>query len=215
MPPTLVNMAVGVLLGVALLGRAFDRESLLLVAVVAGLPDLDAVVSLFIVGATNAVLHSVFIPGFAATALYWDTNLRVESWVSRHAGRYGVRVAWVAIATYTIAGIGIDLFNVESVAVLYPVSTKYFAIVGQLVVSSQEGLIQTYVQLGTGGLDVASPGSIGTYHVESWINPTAGTGNPAGVGRRLRVVESGWQLVVVVTALIAAPAKWIMDERTD
>lgn len=211
MPPTLVSIALGVLLGVALLGPALNRRSLAIVAVAAGLPDLDMVVSLFIAGATNAVLHSAFVPTAAAALLYWETNHRRESWMAVHAGWSGVRVAWIAIAAYAIAGIGIDLFNVEGVAVLYPVSTRYYAIVGQIVASTQEGLIQTYVQFGNGWFEIASPGTTANHHIETWINPTPGTGNPAGVERRLRVVDSGWQLVLLLAALATASAKRVFN----
>jgi len=50
MPPTLVNVAVGALVGVALLGAAFDRRSIGLVAVAAAVPDLDAALGLVAVG---------------------------------------------------------------------------------------------------------------------------------------------------------------------
>lgn len=211
MPPTLVNVAVGVLLGVALLGAAFDRRSVAVVAVAAALPDLDAPLSLVIHGATNAVLHSVFVPLTAAALLYWDTEHRETSWLHGRYGWYGVRVAWVAVAAYAVAGIAPDLFNVESAAVLYPLSDRYFAIVGQFTLSTQEGVIQTYVEVADGWLEVQSRGTTETYHVESWANPTPGTDNPPGIDRRWRLVDSGWQAVVVVTAGAALPAKHLLE----
>lgn len=201
MPPTLVNVAVGVLVGVALLGAAFDRRSLAIVAVAAALPDFDAVLGLLIPGATNALLHTVFIPAGAAALLYWDTKLRDESWLRSRYGWYGIRVGWVAIASYAVAGIGLDLFNVEAVALLYPISETYFAIVGRFVLSTQEGVIQTYVEFGDGWLEVATRSSPG---VDPWVNPSDGD-------RKIRIVDSGWQVVVVVTAIAAAPAKAIVE----
>jgi hypothetical protein len=210
MPPTLVTVAVGVLLGVALLGAAFDRRSLALVAVVAALPDLDAVLSLWIRGATNAALHTVFIPLGAAVALYYDTA-REESWLRARYGWYGVRVAWVTVAVYAVAGIGMDLFNVESAAVLYPLSDRYFSVVGRLVLSTQEGVIQTYLEVGDGWLAAASSGTTETRHVPSWVNPTPGTDNPPDADRTVRIVDSGWQLVVVVAAAAAVPARFLVE----
>jgi len=209
MPPTLVTVAVGVLLGVALLGSAFDRRSILLVAVVAALPDLDAVLSLWIPGATNAVLHSVFIPLAAAALLYYDTA-RGESRLYGRYGWHGVRVAWVAVAVYAVAGIGMDLFNIESAAVLYPLSDRYFSIVGKLVLSTQEGVVQTYVKVGDGWLAAATQGTMETRHVPSWVNPTPGTDNPPDADRTVRIVDSGWQLVVVATAAAAVPARYLV-----
>lgn len=196
-------------MGVALLGGALNRRSLVVVTLAAALPDLDAALSLYVAGATNAVLHSGFVPVAAAVLLYWETDRRSGSWIAERIGPAGIRVAWVAIAAYAIAGIGLDLFNVEGVAVLYPVSTRYYAIVGQLVASTEAGLIQTYVQLGNGWVDIASPGTTANHHIATWINPTPGPGNPSGVERRLRVVDSGWQLVLLLTALVAVPVKWL------
>jgi len=200
MPPTLVSLAVGVLLGVALLGSAFDCRSLAVVALAAIVPDVDALLSLVILGSTNAVLHTIFIPAVAAGVLYYDTDQRETSWLRSHYGWKGVRVAWVAVASYAIAGIGLDLFSSESVALLYPFSDRYYAIVGRFIISTQEGLIQTYVEFGDGWFEIASPGTTATHHVESWLNP-------GDRERRLRVLESGWQAVVVLTALAAIPAK--------
>lgn len=214
MAPTLVTVAVGVLLGVALLGEAFDRRAIAVVAVAAALPDLDAVVSLVVPGATNALLHSLFIPTAAALLLYVDTERRSTSILRDRYGWYGVRVAWVAVAAYAVAGIGLDLFNVESAAVLYPLSNRYYAVVGRFVLSTHEGVIQTYVQFADGWLKVASPGTTGTHHVQTWVNPTAGPDDPWGARRSLRLVDSGWQLVLVVTAVAAVPVKHLLERDT-
>ena len=200
MSPTLMSLAVGVLLGIALLGAAFDRRSLAVAAFAAVAPDADALLSLFITGSTNALAHTIFIPTIAAALLYYDTTRRETSWLRDRYGWCGVRVAWVAIAAYGVAGIGLDLFSTESVALLYPLSDRYYAIVGKFVLSTQEGIVQTYLTVGDGWLGLASPGTTETHHVSSWITPGDGE-------RRLRVVESGWQTVVVLTAMAAVPAK--------
>lgn len=207
MAPTLVTVAVGVLLGVALLGEAFDRRAVAVVAVAAALPDLDALLSLVVPGATNAMLHSLFVPAAAAVLLYVDTVRRPESALRRRYGWYGIRVAWVAVAAYAVAGIGLDLFNVESAAVLYPLSDRYYAVVGRFILSTQEGIVQTYVSFADGWLTVASPGTTQTHHVKTWVNPTAGSDGLRAARRNLRIFDSGWQLVLVATAVAALPAK--------
>ena len=210
MPPTLVHVAAGVLLGVALLGAAFDRRSLAVVAVAAALPDLDALVVLVGFDATNALLHSAFVPLLGALAVYYDTEVREGSWLRSRYGWYGVRVAWVAVAAYAVAGVGPDLFTVESAAVLDPLSDRYYAVVGKLVLSTQEGVVQTYVEFGDGWLEVASPGTVGDHRVETWLAPGED-------GRRLRLVDSGWQAALVLTAAAAVPAKVLVEraERGD
>jgi hypothetical protein len=206
MPPTLVNAAVGLLLGVALLGAAFDRRSIVVVAAVAAAPDLDAALGAAGLGAANATLHSVFVPLFAATVLYYDTAVRERSWLGDRYGWYGVRLAWVAVAAYAVAGIGPDAFSPESAAFLYPISDRYYAVTGGFLLSTTEGIVQTYVGFGGGWPELASPGTVGTHHVDTWIDP-------AGEGRRLRIVESGWQAVLVVTAAVAVPAKALVERR--
>ena len=204
MLPTLVSVAVGVLLGVALLGAAFDRRSLAVVAVAAVLPDLDAAIALVVPGVANALLHTFFIPLLAAIAIYYDTERRDRSWLRSRYGWYGVRVAWVAVAAYAVAGIGADLFNVESAAVLYPLSDRYYAVVGKLVLSTQEGVVQTYVEFGDGWLEVASPGTVGDHHVSTWLDPGDGP-------REIRLVDSGWQAALVATAAAAVPARFLVE----
>jgi hypothetical protein len=207
MPTTLVSVAVGVLLGIGLLGAAFDRRSLAVVTLAAGLPDADAALAALGVGAANASLHSAFVVLGAAGLLYYETERREGSWLRARSGWYGVRVAWVAVAAYAVAGIGLDLFSSDAVALLYPLSDRYYAIVGKLVVSTQEGIVQTYVDFGGGWLGLASPGTVENHTVDSWLTP-------AGEERRLRLVESGWQAIVVLTAVAAIPAK-VLVERGD
>lgn len=202
MPPTLLSVAVGVLVGIALLGAAFDSRSLAVVAVAAGVPDVDAALSALGVGATNATLHSIFVVLAVAGVLYYDTEQRDRSWLRSRYGWYGVRVAWVALAASAVAGVGVDLFSTESVALFYPLSDRYYALVGKFVLSTQEGIVQTYIEVGNGWA-VASPGTTATHHVDSWWHPESGE-------RRLQLVESGWQAIIVVTAIAAIPAKLLV-----
>ena len=207
MPPTLVNIAVGILLGVALLGAAFDRRAITVVAFAAAVPDLDAIVGALGIGGANATLHSVFVPLGAAALLYYDTAVRDQSWLGDRYGWYGVRVAWVAIAAYAVAGIGPDAFSPESAAFLYPLSDRYYAVTGGFLLSTQNGIVQTYVAFGEGWLGLETPGTIASHHIETWIDP-------AGEERRVGIVESGWQAVLVVTAAAAVPVKAFV-ERLD
>ncbi|WP_460923452.1 metal-dependent hydrolase [Salinarchaeum chitinilyticum] len=203
MVPTLVAAAIAALLAAALLGPAFDRRSLGIVVLAGVLPDFDAVVSLVVYGATNAAFHTLLVPAIAGAVLYWDTNRRETSWLGQHYGWRGIRIAWVALAAYLVAGIGLDLFSPEGVNLFYPVHDRFYAVTGRLVYSTEDGLVQTYLTIGGDGfLAVGSPGTTATHHVESWINPTPGTGLEPGVERRLPLVEQGWQAIVVIAAIV-------------
>jgi hypothetical protein len=206
MAPTLVALAVGLLLAVALLGAAFDRRSAAIVAGAAVVPDLDAAFAVAGPGGPNATLHSVFVPLGAAAVLYYDTRVRERSRLADRWGARGVRVAWVAVAAYAVAGIGLDAATAEGVAALYPLSDRYYAVAGRFLLSTQEGIVQTYTS-GGGPLGLASPGTVDTYTVEAVLSTVEGE-------RRLRLVESGWQAIVVATALVAAAAKRL-TERSD
>jgi hypothetical protein len=201
MAPTLVAAAVAALLAAALLGPAFDRRPLAVVVLAGVLPDLDAALSLVIYGATNAAFHTLLVPAIAAGLLYWDTSRRERSWLRDRYGWRGIRVAWVALAAYLVAGIGLDLFSPAGANFLYPVHDRFYAVTGRLVYSTQDGLVQTYVEFEDGSLAVGSPGTTATHHVASWINPAPGTGWKTGVERRATFVENGWQTIVVVTAI--------------
>lgn len=214
MVPTLVAAAIAVLLAAALLGPAFDRRSLGIVVLAGVLPDLDAVASLAVYGATNAAFHTLFIPAIAGTVLYWDTTRRETSWLGQQHGWRGIRIAWVALAAYLVAGIGLDLFSPEGVNLLYPVHDRFYAVTGRLVYSTQDGLVQTHLTIGGEGfLAVGSPGTTATHHVESWINPTPGTGFESGVERRLPLVESGWQAIVVIAAIVVLAIRRTRSRR--
>ena len=204
MAPTLVNVAVGVLLGIALLGVVFDRRSIAIVGLAAALPDLDAAASLLVPGATNAAFHSLLLAAVVGGVLYWDTERRETSWLRDRYGFYGVRVAWVAFASFVVAGIAFDLVTSVGVALLYPLVDRYYVVSGRLVLSSQEGVVLTYFDLGEGWLALETTGRPSTHRIDTWITPTDGE-------RRLRLVESGWQLVVVLTSLAAVPAKYLLD----
>lgn len=201
MAPTLVAAAVAALLAAALLGPAFDRRALAVVVLAAVFPDLDAALSLVIYGATNAALHTLLIPAIAAGLLYWDTTYRDRSWLRDRYGWRGIRIAWVALAAYLVAGIGLDLFSPAGANLFYPIHDRFYAVTGRLVYSTQDGLVQTYVEFEDGSLAIGSPGTTANHHVASWINPTPGTGWKGGVERRATFVENGWQTIVVVTAV--------------
>lgn len=202
MAPTLVVAAVAGLLAAGLLGPAFDRRSVAVVVLAAVVPDFDAAISLVVHGATNAALHTLWIPAAAAVAIYWDTTRREHSWLGSRYGWRGVRTAWVAVAAYAVAGIGLDLFAGAGANLLFPVHDTFYAIDGKLLYSTQDGLIQSYVAVGGDGLvRIGSAGTTATHHVPTWINPTPGTGIDSGVERRATIVGAGWHVIVVLASV--------------
>ena len=205
MAPTLVSAAVGALLAAALLGSAFDRRSVAVVVAAALLPSLDAAASLVVPGATNALLHAVWAPLLVAGVLYWDTERRPAgaSALRDRVGPRGVRTAWVALASFVVAGIGSALFAGEGAALLYPLEDARYVVRGRLEFSTREGVVQTVIALGADGsgiLPLRSVGGAVADPVASWVNPDGRPGLDPGADREVRFVDGGWQLVVVAAA---------------
>lgn len=217
MAPSLVNAAFGALLAAALLGAAFDRRSVAVVVAIAVLPDLDAVASLAVPGATNALLHAVWLPLAAGVALYWDTRIGDDSRLRKRAGRRGVRVAWVALAAFLVAGIGPDLFGGEGVNLLYPLHDAYYLVDGGLLFSTEDGVVQTFVTFGAGGPGVLPLETLGTtesYAIASFANPDGRPGLSLGADRELDLVRTGWQLVVVASAVALLAVRFRRERRS-
>jgi hypothetical protein len=201
MPPTLVHAALAGLLGAGVLGRRLTPRSAAVVAVAGALPDLDAVLSPLWVGTHGAVLHNVFVPLGAAAALYYDTHHRERSIVEARWGTYGVAVGWTAVVVYVVAGIGLDLFNVDAAAVLWPIDRRFYLVVGRAAYSTQGGFVQTFVEFQAGWPPVLVE-SFGTGRFVATPLDTAPGPDPADAARVLQVVESGWQLLLLAAAAV-------------
>lgn len=215
MAPTLLNAAFGGLLAAALLGAAFDARSVAVVVAAALLPTLDAIASLVLGGAANALAHNVWVPLVLTGLLYWDTAIRERSALRERHGWRGVRVGWVALAGFSIAGIAPDLFVGSGVSLLYPVENVYYVIDGLLLFSTQDGVVQTFVS-GSGGpgvLPFESPGTTQTHAVPTVVNPDGRPGLALGDERELVVVDAGWQAVVVASAVASLVVRFRPRKR--
>lgn len=195
MPPTVVHAALAGLLAAGVVGRRLTPRRAAVVVGVGAAPDLDAVLALAWPGAHGAVLHTVFVPAVAALALYYDAHYRERSVVRTRWGAAGVAVAWTAVVAYAVAGIGLDLANVDAAAVLWPVDPRYYVVVGKLVYTSQGGLVQTFVDLQWAWPPVVVENVGGAHFVSSPFDVRPGP-DPADAVRVVDVVESGWQLLV-------------------
>ena len=201
-----MHAALGVVLAAAVLGPAFDRRAGVVAALAGAAPDLDAVFGLLAVpgglpvpeSTHGAVLHSVFIPGLAALAIYADAR-RGRRLRARY-GAAGVRLAWVAVLVYAVAGIGLDLFNVAAANPLWPLHDMFYGIIGQIQFTNQELFVQTYVRFDANGhaVYVGQQGDTGSRFLRSPFNPARGPNDSAE--RTFAVVDSGWQLLVLLTA---------------
>ena len=230
MPSLVVHVALAGLVGAALLGREFDRRSLVVVLLVPVIPDLDAFAGFVVPGGHRALLHTLLIPLGAAALLRYDTRGREISWLRGRYGPRGVRIAWVAVVVYAFAGIGPDLFTGGGANPFYPLHDQFYEVSGELGYSTTDGWVQTFVDLSPGAdssggssdggcahantdgggtrgrdqsaersIDLGQRGSTREVHIESGIDPMPGS-ECENVERRFPVVESGWQLLFVLTS---------------
>ena len=216
MPSLVVHVALAGLVGAALLGREFDRRSILLILFVPVIPDLDAFAGFVVPGGHRALLHTLLIPLGAAALLRYDTRIRQSSRLRGRYGPRGVRIAWVAVVVYAFAGIGLDLFTGGGANPFYPLHDQFYAVSGRLQYSTTKGWVQTFVDLnldaagdGSGGrvVEAGQRGSTGEVHVDSGVDPNRGA-EPENVERVFPVVRSGWQLLLVLTSAAVLAGKF-------
>jgi hypothetical protein len=198
MPSTVVHLALAGLLAAGLLGRAFGPRAVAVVFAATAIPDLDVFAGLLVAGTHRAALHTLLWPALAALLVWWDVN-REDSWLRGAYGDWGVRVAWVSILCVVVAGIGLDLVGAGA-NLLYPVVDQFYMLQGTLELSTQRGLVQTFVEFG----ESAGPKAIGStqeVHIRSGVDPTRGA-EPENVDRVFPVARSGWQLLLIVAGAI-------------
>jgi hypothetical protein len=214
-PSTVVHVALAALLAAALLGTAYDRRALLVVVGVTAAADLDAFGVFLFDGAHRALLHNFLLPVVAGLVLYAETSLRPASWVRGRFGDEGVHVAWVSVLAFAVAAVGLD-FVTNGVNALYPVVDQFYALNGKVELSTQKGLVQTFVELpspseGGGGGSIPAPESVGSTENVTYttgVNPSTEAGvEDASVERVFPVVRSGWQLLVVVAGVVVTVAR--------
>jgi len=202
MPSTLVHVAVGGLVGTALLGAAFDRRALALVLVAAAIPDLDTFVGLVLPGAHRSLLHTLLLPALMTVFLAADLR-RSRSRVRRRLGADGGRVAWAALAALAFGGVFPDLFT-NGVNAFYPLHDAFYTIDGKLLLSNQRGVVQTLVDLSP---PEPAP-TTETLHYSTGVDPSPGS-EPANVERVFPVFRNGVEFMLVVVSAVVVGARLV------
>lgn len=207
MPSLVVHLALAGLLAAALLGEELDGRALAVVFVVTAIPDLDVFAGFVIDGGHRSVLHNVWIPLIGALLLYSDTRAGAPSAVADRWGKRWIAVGWVCIAAYVIAGIGLDLLY--GVNPFYPIYDQFFKLTGELLYSTERGVIQTFADLGDSGL--GSSTEVG--HVSSGVDPSRGA-EPENVERVFPVARAGWELFLVCTSAVVLAIRLAVSGRS-
>lgn len=215
MPSTVVHVAIAGLLGLALLGDEFDTRAILIVMGVTALIDLDTLIGIYVPGTHRAALHNVWVVLIPGTLLLWDVKFRAESYVLDRWGEYGYRVAWVSLVAVLFAHILLDAFY-NGVNLFWPVYDRFIDLSGKLVVTTDRGLVQTFVELEseTNGVAVSPDTARGTTadtHYSTGFDPSRGDPDPA-VERVFPIAETGERFVLTVAGYLAVGYR-ILEER--
>jgi hypothetical protein len=198
-------MAFAGLLAAALLGEEFDARATAVVLGVTVIPDLDAFVSLVSTVGHRTALHTLVLPGLVALALLADTRWRERSDLLERYGDRGLRVAWMSVLALAVAGIGLDLVT-GGANPLWPIHDQFYRVSGKVELSTQRGLVQTFLDLDGGSPSPQSLGSSEEVFVSTGVDPQPGSESKT-VDRVFPVVRSGWQLLVLVVGTIVTAAK--------
>jgi hypothetical protein len=201
MPSTVVHLALAGLVAAGLLGTAFSRRSLAVVFAAVVFADLDAFLGMVVHGTHRAAFHTLLVPLVAAVLVLYDTRVREGSALVDRFGPTAPQVAWVTIAAYAVAAIGLDLFT-DGANPFYPVHDQFYRVNGKAILTNHEGFVQTFVDIGgdTGGGGGAM-GSTKDVHVNTGVDPTRGE-DPEGVRRIFPIAQAGWQLLLILTSVV-------------
>lgn len=228
MPSLVVHYAFVGLLAATLLGAAFDKRSLLLSFAVVTFPDVDAFIALVSPVGHRAATTNLVIPAVLALVLAADLYVREESAVRRRWGAYGVRVAWFCVLAYAVGHVLFDAVA-GGANLLWPLHDEFYVVRGKLELSSQRGIVQTFVEWpgetggasggsssGGGGPQLKSIGNTSTVQMDTAVDPNpGGSGDGGPVDRIFPVARSGWQLYLLVTGSLATAARFVVGHDLD
>lgn len=222
MPSTVVHVGFAALIGTALLSKHFDGRAIFVVMAAAAFPDIDTFIGLWVMeGAHRTVLHNVVFPSLALGVVWWDTRWRATSFIRDRAGEYGVRVAWVSIlGGWLVAHVLLDAFH-NGVNLFWPIYDQFIDLSGQLYLSDQQGLVQTFVTLDGEGLRIAEEhrrGGMGDTHYRTGID--LGPDAAPDAERKFPIADTGELFLLAVTGYLAAAYRiretgWVGDETSD
>jgi len=215
MPSTIVHMAFAGLIASALLGKHFGWKSVLVVMVVVAFPDLDSFIDLFAPYGHRVVFHNVWIPLLAGAAVFVDVHLREESFILERWGEWGYRVAWVSLFCYLVAHILLDLAD-GSVNLFWPVHDQFYTLSGEIELSDQQGIVQTFIEWGNGN-GTPTPearGSTDDVDITTGVAPGEAVEPDEPVERTFPVIGATWELILFLTGtFVTAMRLYVDDDR--
>jgi hypothetical protein len=208
MPSLVVHYAFVGLLAATVLGAAFDKRSLLLSLVVVTVPDIDAFIGLVYSVGHRAATTNLVIPAVAGVLIAVDLYVREESAIRQRWGAYGVRVAWFCVAVYAVGHVFMDLIT-GGANLFWPVHDQFYTVSGRLELSSQRGIVQTFVDLSGSGQPFDAMGNSSEIQMSTGVDPNPGSdGSDEPVDRVFPIVRSAWQLFLLVFGTLGTAARF-------
>jgi len=214
MVSTIVHAGFALLLAAGLLTDRLDRRALAFLLVVVVVPEADSFLGPFMPGAHRTVGHNLVIPGVAALLLYYDTRIREQSAVRDRLSARWVAVAWAALFAHVFAHVALDWVHLEGVNYLWPLRDQFLRLDGQILYSTADGFVQTFVDVridpttGARTVDAGPTGTTKTVHVNNPVeprDPDEVTDEP--VNRIFPIANAGWRLYLIGAGLFALGAR--------
>ncbi|OYR43583.1 metal-dependent hydrolase [Halorubrum sp. Hd13] len=218
MVSTVVHAGFAVLLAAGLLDDRFDRRAIAVLLLVLVAPEVDSFLGPFMSGAHRTVGHTLVIPGVAALLLYYDTRVRETSLARDRLSARWVAVAWAALFAHVFAHVALDWVHLDGVNYLWPLRDRFLRLEGEILFSTADGFVQTFVDLrvdsetGARTVDAGTTGTTETVHINNPVQPRdPDEAIEEPVERIFPVANAGWRLYLVVTGLFALAARRLQD----
>lgn len=223
MVSSLVHAGFALVLAAGLLKRSYDRRALAVVLVVIVLPEADALLGPIMPGAHRTVGHTFVLPAAAGLLLYYDTQIRETSLLRERVADTGVRIAWTAVFVHVFAHVFLDWAHLEGVNALWPLHDGFLRLEGELLWSSVDGLVQTFVEIdvdpesGQRRVDAGSTGTTESVHVNNPVEPDSPEEleRAETIDRRFPVAGRGWRLYLLGLGVFTVIARYFQGDPPD
>jgi hypothetical protein len=218
MPSLVVHYAFVGLLAATVLGAAFDKRSLLFSILVVTIPDIDAFIGLVFPVGHRAATTNLVIPAVAGVIVAIDLYGRETSYIRSNWGAYGVRIAWFSVVVYAVGHVLLDAIT-GGANLFWPVYDQFYSISGRLELSSQRGIVQTFIETGP-EKTVPTPDAMGNsseVQMSTGVDPNPGADTPTDepVDRIFPIARGGWELYVLVVGTLATAARFTIGYELD
>lgn len=215
MSSTVVHISFAIIIACSIIPiDKFSYKSLLLVVVPVAMLDLDALVFFIQEGLHRALLHNLIIPTIILFLILYDTIIRKESYIKNYYDEETVII--VSIASYiavVFAGIGID-FAANGVNLFWPIHDQFYTLEGQFVISSEEGIIQTFTDTFFESVNQGNAKTTDNHVYSTPVNPAPNQPNESSP-LILHIAYTGYQIVIIITSIICLASKIIYKYLTD